>query len=112
MSEDEKQELERYLNGTYEKINMEYLENKHIEDNNKDTVDIDKNIPPNSLIINCTSFGAIENLNVLSEKILENVRTKFISQQIQKDLEEDKLEKKDSQQKIENFSAILNSINI
>ena len=51
-------------------------------------------------------FGAVK-----GEKILENVRTKFISQQIQKDLEEDKLEKKDSQQKIENFSAILNSIN-
>ena len=51
-------------------------------------------------------FGAVK-----GEKILENVRTKFISQQIQKNLEEDKLEKKDSQQKIENFSAILNSIN-
>ena len=51
-------------------------------------------------------FGAVK-----GEEILENVRTKFISQQIQKDLEEDKLEKKDSQQKIENFSAILNSIN-
>ena len=45
-------------------------------------------------------FGAVK-----GEEILQNVRTKFISQQIQKDLEEDKLEKKDSQQKIENFSA-------
>ena len=51
-------------------------------------------------------FGAVK-----GEEILQNVRTKFISQQIQKDLEEDKLEKQDSQQKIENFSAILNSIN-
>ena len=51
-------------------------------------------------------FGVVK-----GEGILENVRTKFISKQIQKDLEEDKLEKQDSQQKIENFAAILNSIN-
>ena len=45
------------------------------------------------------------------ESILEDVRTKFISKQIQQDLKEGSLEKQDQEQKIENFTAILNSIN-
>ena len=45
------------------------------------------------------------------ESILENIRTKFISKQIQKDLKEGSLEKQDQEQKIENFASILNSIN-
>jgi len=45
------------------------------------------------------------------ESILEDVRTKFISKQIQKDLKEGSLEKQDQEQKIENFSSILDSIN-
>ena len=35
--------------------------------------EFEKNIYPNSLIINCTSLDVIESLDVLSEKILENV---------------------------------------
>ena len=45
------------------------------------------------------------------ESILEDIRTKFISKQIQKDLKEGSLEKQDQEQKIENFASILNSIN-
>ena len=33
-----------------------------------------KNIFPNTLIINCTSLGAVENFGLVSEKILENVK--------------------------------------
>ena len=48
---------------------------------------------------------------VKGEKILEDIRTKFISKQIQKDLDEETLEKQNNDQQIENFASVLNNIN-
>ena len=48
---------------------------------------------------------------VKGEKILEDIRTKFISKQIQKDLDEETLEKQNNEQQIENFASVLNNIN-